>query len=158
MASDYRPDRWRDRSIIAQASAKAAVELVSRYPETFLDDAGNPQDPAAQFVAWHNLVFDNTMLLAGDEPAPIQPTAGDSDQPRSRQSFGGGELPYANTQVKFGKFKGMSISEIDAAMGDDGKSGRSWLEWAAQNVKDDFHKKAFNAYLDATSTKENWGS
>lgn len=147
-SSPYTPDRWRDRSIIAQASAKVAAQLLELEGARLVDDDGLRVD-AVRFLELHELVFDSTMKLAGDPvdptPAPSATTyiATTSASPSGSSST----RPGADFKVQFGKFKGMTISEIDMALSDDGKTGHSWLEWAADNLGEGAAKTKIRQYL-----------
>lgn len=139
MAYDYKPDRWRDKSIVAQNAAKVAAEILSGVPDVTED----------LFIKWQSVIFQNTMDLVG-EPSDPQVEEPSQQSNSSRSSSRSGDAPYGKTEVKFGKFKGMTIAEIDAAVDDKGKSGREWLEWAVDSLDNDFMKKAIRGYLEAT--------
>lgn len=110
-------------------------------------------DVVEVFKRLHKAVFDSTLELAGDESwESLANPQNESSQKTtsSGSSRPSGALPYASTKINFGKFKGMTIGEINAAQGDDGKSGRSWLEWLAANTDQDFLKKAVGGFLEAS--------
>jgi len=140
IAQTYTPDRWRDLSIIAQSAAKVAADLY------LAQDSEKYTGERFPYQEWHKAVFDSTLELVGFPPDQAS-VPGDSGGSKQRES---GKRPYADTQFKFGKYKGMTIGEIDDSVGSDGKTGHSYLEWFSDQGDDsDFMVKAVRGYLRA---------
>ena len=142
----YEADRWRDRSIIGQCSLKAAVDLMS----VIVVPEGGDVLTTVKYLQTELYQHTLEMIGADDQrPKGISNSArGGNSIPSQRPA---GAAPYGGTKLTFGKYKGMTIAEADAAVGDDGKTGRSWLEWLRDNTDNEFMRKAATAYLDATA-------
>lgn len=160
MSYDYKPDRWRDRSIVSQTAGKIAadltLELLRLYPPA--DGALAQEAVVGIYAPLHAEVLSTIISGAGEDEMPIpDPSQGDlgngsggSDRERSGTSSSTSGEPYGSTVLKFGKYKGMTISEINNAVDDQGKSGRSYLEWLNGKTDDQFMRKATGAFLEAT--------
>lgn len=137
-------------SIQAQTAAKVAGHLTDVFMRAALKDNVTTEQVADTFDFFHERVLMAIEAHAG-APAPAPAPGGGAPAPAPRGNTNGGDLPYGKTVIKFGKFKGLTIAEIDAAVADDGKTGRSWLEWAGDKLDDDFLKKAITGYLKAAA-------
>lgn len=137
-------EKWRNLSIIAQTAAKVAGEILSAEGKT---------PDIADFLTWQEAIYDNTLQLVGgmpeEEEAPRSQPQGHQQQQQSHDAQPKGDRPYSGVEVKFGKFRGLTIGEIDEAVSDDGKTGHSWLVWAADNLdeKNEFIRKAIRSFL-----------
>jgi len=123
---------WRERSIVAQTAAKVAAELLAsrEFPTA--------QESSEYFRDWHKTIYESVMQLAGpvdEEYVPVSslglPPGSTYPSATSPAATSAG-APYTGTvRVPFGKFKGMTIAQIDNAVGQDGRTGHSWLQWAS---------------------------
>ena len=135
----------RDSSIIAQNAGSTAAAIYTALVKNRGDETFNPEEYEA--IRLH--VFQGTLELAGAEtvvetfeggakPAYAAKPGGGSDN-----GGGGGRSTYSgsgNIDVKFGKHRGKTISEIyDEDPG--------WLEWAAEKANNDFVKQHARKFL-----------
>ena len=152
--SDYKPDRWRDRTIIAQVAAKEAGEMVRELHGESYDAATEAwvipeqKEQIDKFNTWAEVIYTKILDLVGnpdenresaDTVIPFKPRSGSS----------AGSRPYADTTINFGKYKGMTIDDVANTTDEDGSTGYSYLEWLAANTNNAFIKKAVVAYLGA---------
>lgn len=148
----------RDVSIQTQNAAKVAAELL-QYVDKVPNDASTVADT---FKYLHAEVMESTMTLIETHTpeAPVATSEAAAVQ-RVTDAFGGvpatpeGPLvgtgvPHADYLIRFGKFKGLTLGQINSAVGDDGKSGRSWIEWASKNLDNELTKQACLGFLAAT--------
>ncbi len=91
--------------------------------------------------AFQDALYENTIKLVGEPPASLE------QQVQSAFPGTTTERPNASKVLQFGKHKGMTLAEIDASVGSDGKTGRSYLEWLREKATDDSLKSAVRAYL-----------
>lgn len=153
MSYDYKPDRWRDKSIISQTAAKIAADLTMKLLDLYPPADGSLGEQAVQalFAPLHAEVVSTILSGAGEDDSSIFVSQGNySDPPRSGTNSSTGGAPYGSTKMNFGKFKGMTLEEINNAVDDQGGSGRGWIEWLNRTTKDDFQRKATGAFLEAT--------
>lgn len=153
MSYDYKADRWRDRSIISQTAAKVAADLTMHLLTQYPPEDGEAARAVGSelFGALHATVVSTIMEAVGEDDISTTVSSGnESPHNESGTSSSTSGEPYGSTVLKFGKFKGMTISEINNAQDDQGKSGRSYLEWLNSKTDDQFMRKATGAFLEAT--------
>lgn len=141
----------RDMSIIAQNAGTAAGNIYAALVKNRGDGAFNPEEYEA--IRLH--VFQGTLELAGAETVVevFEGDASEKAQPqrpvygtRSNNDNGGGGSGSGsgNIEVKFGKHRGKTISEIY-------DEDEGWLRWAADNANNDFVRKHAQKFLAAAS-------
>lgn len=142
----------RERSIIAQNAGTTAANLVATIIQNIVGD-WSQGDAVDLFTELRQLVFDGTLELAGAGSSPV----GVADVVRefpgttTEAPTGGG----ANGSYKFtsGKYAGKSIAEVDSipAGGANRDGGRGYLEYYAENGKQENVVRAVKSYLAAAA-------
>lgn len=129
----------KDKAIIAQNSATAAAAIVAAEVK-----AGVVPDALDRFREVRQAIFEGSLDLAGVEAVVTRlesgVTAPDTVGPHT--PIGG--VPNADFELRNGKHAGKTLAAIDL-------EDRSYLEWAAGNLNNDFAKRKIAEYVRATA-------
>lgn len=137
----------RDRSIIAQNAGTTAANLIGSAVQAGTLAPASLDELTVEFEQLRLAVFNGTLELAGAEMVVETFSGGGGatepsfDQP-APSGGGGGSKPNADVEVKIGKHKGKTIGQIAAEEPD-------WLEWAGQNLNNDWLKSRIREFLAA---------
>lgn len=137
----------RDRSIVSQNAGTTAANLINSAVTAGTLAPASIEELLETFEAVRLNVFNGTLSLAGAEsvvesfeaPAGEAPFPSDGPAPAPAPG-GGGSKKHADVEVKVGKHRGKTIGAIAAI-------DQGWLEWAGNNLSNDWLKSRINEYL-----------
>lgn len=137
----------RERGIAAQNAGTTAANLVASAVAAGTLAPASVDELVIEFEQLRTTVFQGTLALAGAETivetfeSPTTPAADSFDAPAVAPAASGAR-PHADVAVKIGKHKGKTIGQIF-------QEDEGWLEWASQNVSNDWLKGRIREFLAA---------
>lgn len=139
----------RERSIIAQNAGTTAANLLSTIHGGGVVSVVDAEQVIAQFEDLRTRVFEGTLALAGEQPGAVTVSDVVKTFPgataEAAPSGGGSAGSYKFTT---GKYTGKTIAEVDAIK-DNRDGGRGYLEYYAENGKQENVVRAVKQYLAA---------
>lgn len=134
----------KDLSIIAQNAGTTAGNIVSA-----LIASGKVEGfDADLYNEIRREVFNGSLDLAGAESVVVAFEGGGSTSSAGGSDYvttsTGGSAPHADFEINSGKHRGKTLAAID-------REDRSWLEWAADKLNNDYARKRIVEYVRATA-------
>lgn len=144
----------KDASIMAQNAGSTAAVLFAAFT-----NANGYQGSLDDFLADYDLVrksvYNGTIALSGADaiieefgsaPAPQQRGGGGRSfgggNRRSGGGGGGNKVDPGSVDVKFGKYRGMTLADIHA-------EDPSYVEWLAESAENDFLRRVAGEFIAA---------
>lgn len=140
----------RDRSIIGQNAGTTAAALLTTAVQAGVVAPATLDDLLETYDTIRTSVFNGSLALAGAQSVvekfePGYDPSSDVGRDRLQSVPTGGGKPHADVEVKVGKYRGKTIGAIY----DLGEDGAGWLEWASQNLSNDWLKGRIAEFLAA---------
>lgn len=137
----------RDKSIIAQNAGSTAAAILTAGVNAGAIQPRDEDELLATYDTIRTSVFNGTFALAGAESVVESFEGGGSSAPTSAPASGGGgggSRPHADVEVRIGKYRGKTIGAIHSE-----PEGADWLDWASQNLSNDWLKTRIREFLAA---------